>query len=106
MVCSKKRLGKADATRVGIEEIQICSKNSFVLAEITSSMRDGVKSLLESGSSEGTDWNVCPTEDRGTLADSGAEVTPVAHEEERGYGFERVQQTKHPIWRSLTEKGK
>src|SRR5882762_5395870 len=96
MVCSKKRLGKADAARVGIEEIQIWLEEFLRVgrdnvfhagwSEIINraGMRRSVLRLYKSG-----------VIGRRTLADGGAEVTTVAHEEERGNRLERVQQAKH-----------
>src|SRR2546427_1369184 len=41
-----------------------------------------------------------------TLADSGAEVTTIAHEKERGNRLEGVQQTKHAALALAHRKGK
>src|SRR5882762_1223068 len=107
MVCSKKRLGKADAARVGIEEIQIWLEEFLRVgrdnvfhagwSEIINraGMRRSVLRLYKSG-----------VMGRRTLADSGAEVTTVAHEEERGNRLERVQQTKHAALAFTHRKGK
>src|SRR5258708_24788909 len=92
---SKERLGKADATGVGIEQVQV---------RFEKFLRVGGNNIFHAG------WSEVITRaeigrsvlrlyksgviGRRTLADGGAEVTTVAHEEERGNRLERVQQAK------------
>jgi len=107
MVCSKERLGKADAARVGIEEIQIwleefpCVGGDNVFhagwSEIIN--RAGMGRSMLRPYKFGV---MC----RRALADGRAEVTTVAHEEERGNRLERLQQTKHAALAFTHRKGK
>src|ERR1700674_5448273 len=104
---SKERLGKPDAAGVGIEEIQV---------RFEELLRVGGDNVFHAGWSEvinraGMGRSVlrpCKSDVMGrrTLANSGPEVTTVAHEEERGNRLERVQQTKHAALALTHRKGK
>jgi len=88
-VRSKEGFGKADAARVGVEEVQVW------LEEFLGVGREGIlhprrRELVDRPSSEGSGVG-----SGRALADGGAEVAAVAHKQKNGDGFESVEQAEH-----------
>src|SRR5229473_8384272 len=99
-VRSKERFRKADAARVGVEEIKIWFEEFFGVGGdcVFPAGRSEIFNRAGKGRSMLRPYNGGSGFGIGSgraLADGGAEVAAVAHEEEGGYGFEGVEKAEH-----------
>src|ERR1700730_3810476 len=81
---AEKRLGKADATWVGVEKVQVrLEKFLGVRPQGLFRAYGNQRAVVVGG---------C----RRAFADRGAQIAAVAHQQQRSHRFQSVQQTEHP----------